>query len=38
MLKNSKIIVDVFVSVEEDIVKYQDISAVDIEKINQEEE
>ena len=37
-VKNSKIIVDVFVSVEEDIVKYQDISAVDIEKINQEEE
>lgn len=37
-VKNSKIIVDVFVSVEEDIVKYQDISSVDIEKINQEEE
>ena len=37
-VKNSKIIVDVFISVEEDITTYQDISSIDIEKINQERE
>ena len=37
-VKNSKIIVDVFVSIEEDITTYQDISSIDIEKINQERE
>ena len=34
--KNSKIIIDVFVSVEEDITAYQDISSLDINKINEE--
>ena len=34
--KNSKIIIDVFVSVEEDIASYQDISSLDIDKINEE--
>ena len=37
-VKNSKIIIDVFISVEEDITTYQDISSIDIEEINQERE
>ena len=37
-LKNSKIIIDVFVAVEEDIITYEDLSSIDIEKMNQEKE
>lgn len=37
-VKNSKIIVDIFFSIEEDITKYQDITSLDIDKINQEKE
>ena len=36
--KNSKIIVEVFFGVEEDITTYQDISNIDIEKMNEERE
>lgn len=35
-IKNSKIIIEVFASVEEDITDFQDISELDIEKINEE--
>lgn len=37
-VKNSKIIIDIFFAVEEDITTYQDISDLDIEKMNQERE
>ena len=36
--KNSKIIVEVFFAIEEDITAYEDISNIDIEKMNQEKE
>lgn len=36
--KNSKIIIEVFFAIEEDITDYQDITKIDIEKINQETE
>lgn len=35
-LKNSRIIVEIFASVEEDITAYQDISSIDINKMNDE--
>ena len=37
-VKNSKIIVEVFFAIEEDITDYQDISELDIEQMNQEKE